>query len=32
MKAHEKEEHAWRRYLKSHPEDLHADVRIFHIC
>jgi len=32
VKAHEKEEQAWQRYLKNHPEDIHADVRIFHIC
>ena len=32
MQAHEQEEHAWRRYLQSHPEDIDADVHIFHIC
>jgi hypothetical protein len=32
MQAHEHEEHAWRRYLTSHPEDIQAEVRIFHVC
>jgi hypothetical protein len=26
------EEQAWRNHIKKHPEDIHADIRIFHIC
>jgi hypothetical protein len=32
MEPDETEAQAWRRYVKKHPEDLHADIRIFHIC
>lgn len=28
----ETEEQAWRNHIKKHPEDIHAKVRIFHIC
>jgi hypothetical protein len=32
MERDETEAQAWRRYVKKHPEDLHADIRIYHIC
>jgi hypothetical protein len=28
----ETEEQAWRSHIKKHPEDIKANVRIFHIC
>jgi predicted TIM-barrel fold metal-dependent hydrolase len=32
MERDETEAQAWQRYVKKHPQDLHADIRIFHIC
>ena len=32
MERDETEAQAWRRYVKKYPEDLYADIRIFHIC
>ena len=32
VEQNETEEQAWRNYIKKHPEDIHAVVRIFHIC
>jgi hypothetical protein len=31
MEPDETEEQAWRNHLNKHPEDVHADVRIFHV-
>ena len=31
VKSDETEEQAWQNHLKKHPEDIHADVRIFHL-
>ena len=32
METNETVAQAWQRYVKKHPEDFHADIRIFHIC
>jgi hypothetical protein len=32
MERHETEAQAWRRYVEKNPEDIHANIRIFHIC
>ena len=32
VEPHETKEKAWRRHLKKNPQDLLADIRIFHIA